>query len=125
MLVNTALGLKLIKLILKVLIELVKDGVNQLELNKVKNLNLTGMMIHFQKQISYFSYFTDRIANDYKVETLDDIVDKFNNIDINNMNNVINKVINPKQMFISIVGNKEPNKQKIKQLINWFYKQLK
>jgi predicted Zn-dependent peptidase len=114
-----------INIVFNELILLIKDGVHEHELNKVKNMNLTGLMIHFQKQMSSFTYFTDRIANSYKIETLDEIVDKFNNTSIDKMNSIIKQIINPKQMFISIVGPQKPKNGKIRKLIFDFYSNIK
>lgn len=114
-----------IKVVLDELIILYKNGINKDELEKVKNFNLTGMMIHFQKQMSYFNYFTERIANNKKIETLDEIVDKFNSVDINLINEIIRKIINPRQMFISIVGPNKLDKKIIIKLVREFNDNIK
>jgi predicted Zn-dependent peptidase len=111
--------------IVNVLIEMFKNGINEQELVKVKNLKLTGLMIYFQKQLSYFNYFTETIINDAKIETLDDIVDKFNDFNVDKINEIIKKVINPKQMLISIIGPKKPKNSKMIKLFNYFNKKIK
>jgi predicted Zn-dependent peptidase len=123
--VNNDKIIEAIYVIFKVLIKLYKNGVNEKELTKVKNLKLTGLMVYFQKQLSYFNYFTESIMNNSKIETLDDIVGKFNNFNITRINEFIKKIIIPKQMIISIIGPNRPNSNKIIKLINYFNKSIK
>lgn len=112
-------------IIIRTLIELYKTGIKEDELMKVKNFKLTNMMINFQKQMTYFSYFTETIVNNSKINTLDDIIDKFDKLTLEQINNVIKKIINPKQMIISIIGPKSPNKENIKKILNYFDRTIK
>ena len=122
--VNSNRIIDALKAILDVYIELYKNGINDGELVKVKNLKLTGLMVFFQKQLSYFNYFTETIINGAKVETLDDIVDKFNALNIDTINEIIRQIINPKQMIVSIIGPNKPNVKKTFKLFNYFNKKL-
>jgi len=111
--------------IVNVFIDLYTNGVNDKELIKVKNLKLTGLMVYFQKQLSYFNYFTETILNGAKVETLDDIVNKFSNLDVNKINKILRQIINPKQMLISIIGPNRPNYSIIFKIFTFFYNKIK
>ena len=83
------------------------------------------MLVYFQKQLSYFNYFTETILNGAKVETLDDIVNKFSNLDVNKINKIIRQIINPKQMLISIIGPNRPNYSIIFKIFTFFYNKIK
>ena len=56
---------KAIQLILDVLKELKINGINGIELNRAKNQQMTEMMITFQKQLSYFSYYMKTLYYNY------------------------------------------------------------
>ena len=45
------------------------------ELEKVKNSNLTGLMVYFQKQLSYFKHFTRSLTSGYKVKSFEELID--------------------------------------------------
>jgi predicted Zn-dependent peptidase len=111
-----------LKLIFDVLNEVYINGINEIELNKTKNYNLMGLLVYFQKQSSYFSYFTESLFKYKKVETVDEIIEKYNKITINDVNNIIKQIINPKQMYISIVGSNKPNNKKMQKMFNYFSK---
>jgi len=111
-----------LKLIFDVLNEVYRNGINEAELNKTKNYNLMGLLVYFQKQSSYFSYFTESLFKYKKLETVDEIIDKYNKITINDVNNIIKQIINPKQMYISVVGSSKPNNKKIQKMFNYFNK---
>ena len=114
-----------IKIILDVLIECYENGITEYELSKTKNYNLMDILIHYQKQMSYFSLFTEELMRYYKVKRIDEIIKKYNSIKKEDIHKIIKKVINPKQLYISIVGPRELCKNEIKQLFNYFKEKIK
>lgn len=115
---------KSLKLIFKELINIFKNGVLEEELTKIKNLALFGLMINFQKQLTYFNYFTEKIINNKKVYTLEEIIERYNKVTVDKMHQIIRTIINPKQLYISIVGSSKPNKRKIRKLMNYFNSEI-
>jgi zinc protease len=115
-----------IRLTLDELIKIYEYGILEEELLKVKNLNLTGMMIDYQNQLTLFNIYTGNIAYNYTYYTPNDIIDIFNNVDSNRVNNnIIKEIINPKQLYISMIGSKRPINIKMKKLFNYFNKKIR
>jgi len=114
-----------IKLTINELINIYKNGITNEELLKVKNINMTSMMIEYQNQLTFFGIYTNNIAYDYKYYTPDDIIDIFNNVNIDILHkNIIKTIINPKQLYISMIGPDRPNNNKIKKMFNYFNKKI-
>jgi len=113
-----------IKVMFYILIDLYHNGIFKDELEKVKNSNLTGLMVYFQKQLSYFKHFTRSLTSGYKVKSFEELIDLFNTINVEKMNTIIKEIINPKQLYITIVGPRKPSYTKIKNLIIEFYKEI-
>jgi len=115
-----------IRLTLNELIKIYEYGILEEELLKVKNLNLTGMMIDYQNQLTLFNIYTGNVAYNYAFYTPNDIIDIFNNVDSNRVNNnIIKEIINPKQLYISMIGSKRPINIKMKKLFNYFNKKIR
>lgn len=122
--VNTSKMYEAIDIVLNELSIIYNNGVLQSELEKVKNSSLTSIMIVFQKQLSYFNFYTDCVTNGYKIDSFNEIIKEYNDINIPTINNIIKTLINPKNMYITIIGPKEPKNKKIKSIINLFNKKL-
>jgi len=114
-----------IKLTFKELINLLKYGITEHELIKVKNSNLTGMMVDYQNQMSFFSMYTGNVAYNYKIYGPNELIDIYNAIDIQKIkDDIIKTIINPKQLYITIMGSHKPSNTKIISLFNYFNKKI-
>jgi predicted Zn-dependent peptidase len=115
---------KSIMFILTELINLYNNGITKDELNKSININLTKYMIFFQNNINIFNYLIEKVAYNQIINNPQDIINIYNNININDLNNIIKELFNPKYMYISIIGPKKISTIKIKQLFNYFHKHI-
>ena len=114
-----------IKLTLKELINLYKKGVSDHELLKVKNSNLTGMMVEYQNQMSFFSMYTSNVAYNYTFYGPNELIEIYNKVDIQRINQeIIRTILNPKQLYITMLGPKKPLDKNMIKLFNYFYKQI-
>ena len=114
-----------VRMILDELINLYKNGITEHELNKVKNSNLTGMMSDYQNQYTFFGIYTGNVAYNYTIYSPNEIVNIYSNVDIIKIkNDIIHHIINPKQLFINIIGPQKPDKHKMINFFNYFNKQI-
>lgn len=113
--VNNGNTEKAIDIILKTIKELKKDGITKEELKKSKNQQMIDIMIQYQKQLSHFSAYTNNYYYNYKSDDLETLTTKINNIKINDINKIINKIFQMKQTYIIILGSIKPNIKEIKQ----------
>lgn len=117
---------KIIKLIFDELINLFKYGITEHELTKVKNSNLTQMMADLQNQFTYFGIYSGNVAYNYTFYTPNEFVDIYNNVDINRIKyEIIRHIINPEQLYMSVIGSIKPKNKKIIRLFNYFYKEIR
>jgi len=114
------------KFIFDELINIYMDGITESELIRITNLNLKSMLIDYQNQLTFFGIYTTSIAYNYRYNTPDDIIKIFNTVDINIVHDdIIKKIINPKQMYISMSGSVTPDNRKMTELFRYFQSKFK
>ena len=91
-----------------------KNGVNEIELNRAKNQQMTEIMITFQKQLSYFSYYMQNIYYGYEIGQLETIIEQINNVTISDINHIINKIFNYKQTYVIMYGSDKISMKSVK-----------
>lgn len=116
---------KTINIILEELSNLYKNGINENELTKIKQDYIISKSIYFQNQMNFFYYYKDKLKHNYDVQSLTEIIDNVNKITMNDINKIIKEIVDPTQLFISIVGPTKPNKNIILNSFKLFANNIK
>ena len=112
---------KTIKAILNELKNIRLNGITEAELAKSKKQNETALLFQFKDPYEYMMYYGMNTLIGKPLNNLSTMLNEINNVSMTDINNVINNVINKKNIVIGTMGkvNLDAEKEIIKLIENF------